>query len=383
MHYSWTTICAGFTMSVAGAIGQDVHTARRSTTGDVAGAGNALLGDYTGDGDVDWQDYFPFHACSRSGPGVVVIGCDVFDSDYDLDVDLRDTAAVHNAFTGSLTVGACPNGVRDLGETCDDGNTAAGDGCSPSCDIELPHDSCASALLVPDGTRDYDSAGATTDGPDEAVECAFSGDSQIGSDLWYCYRATCSGPLTVSLCGSEYDTKLAVYEGCHCPTEAPLACSDDDCGTGVSNVQSRVTIDAELGRTYMIRAGGFEGLQGPGRLTIHCDLDACAEAVSACFLPSPTGDPGCADEACCANTCVLDQFCCDVIWDEICAGEALGVCTGSFPACLPTAGSCLLPAATPGCSNVTCCNLVCLRDPFCCLTEWDSACVGWAEQLCP
>lgn len=30
-------------------------------------------------------------------------------------------------------VGACGNGVQEGGESCDDGNTAAGDGCSPSC----------------------------------------------------------------------------------------------------------------------------------------------------------------------------------------------------------------------------------------------------------
>jgi cysteine-rich repeat protein len=39
----------------------------------------------------------------------------------------------------------CGNGTLEIGELCDDGNTAAGDGCSPTCQIELM--SCD-----PDGT---------------------------------------------------------------------------------------------------------------------------------------------------------------------------------------------------------------------------------------
>jgi cysteine-rich repeat protein len=31
----------------------------------------------------------------------------------------------------------CGNGKRETGETCDDGNTTAGDGCSTVCAIEL------------------------------------------------------------------------------------------------------------------------------------------------------------------------------------------------------------------------------------------------------
>lgn len=35
-------------------------------------------------------------------------------------------------------VGVCGNTVREMGEGCDDGNTAPGDGCSARCSIELP-----------------------------------------------------------------------------------------------------------------------------------------------------------------------------------------------------------------------------------------------------
>src|SRR5262249_25783297 len=38
--------------------------------------------------------------------------------------------------TPRSAVPVCGNGVIDSGEECDDGNTDAGDGCSPTCQIE-------------------------------------------------------------------------------------------------------------------------------------------------------------------------------------------------------------------------------------------------------
>ena len=40
------------------------------------------------------------------------------------------------AFTGSGSGTNCGNALLDVGEACDDGNTAAGDGCSPACAVE-------------------------------------------------------------------------------------------------------------------------------------------------------------------------------------------------------------------------------------------------------
>jgi hypothetical protein len=190
----------------------------------------------------------------------------------------------------------------------------------------------------------------------------------------------------VGLCGSDHDTKLAVYSGCGCPSASPLACSDDDCGSGIENLQSRVEIAVTFGQEYMIRAGGFDPVQdqGDGLLTIGCNVDNCATGTGNCFVPSPTGQPGCGDAACCASTCDLDQYCCDVEWDEFCAAEAQGACTGTFPACTPAAGACGTPhdVGEVGCSDVDCCNTVCFEDPYCCITTWDANCVDEAEELC-
>ncbi|KAJ1472558.1 hypothetical protein T484DRAFT_1839868 [Baffinella frigidus] len=39
---------------------------------------------------------------------------------------------------GPVTYGACGDALLDTGEACDDGNTVAGDGCSPLCQVLHP-----------------------------------------------------------------------------------------------------------------------------------------------------------------------------------------------------------------------------------------------------
>jgi cysteine-rich repeat protein len=48
-----------------------------------------------------------------------------------------------------LTVDVCGDGIKGFSEACDDGNTMAGDGCSPTCTVEVseiePNDTTANA----------------------------------------------------------------------------------------------------------------------------------------------------------------------------------------------------------------------------------------------
>ena len=60
----------------------------------------------------------------------------------------------------------------------------------------------------------FDTTEATYDGPMDQL-CMWS------NNIWFCYTATCTGAATVSLCGSSFDSKVAVYPGC---TSTPTAC---------------------------------------------------------------------------------------------------------------------------------------------------------------
>jgi hypothetical protein len=72
-----------------------------------------------------------------------------------------------------------------------------------------------------------------------------------------------------------------------------------------------------------------------------------------------------------------------VQWDGICVGEAEDLCgklCGGGPgACPPNNNDCCAPAGSPGCNQPACCESVCALDPFCCDTLWDSICAGEAQ----
>lgn len=102
----------------------------------------------------------------------------------------------------------------------------------------------------------YDTSDATFDG---------YGICMTGPNLWYVYTPTFTGNATISLCGSEYDTKLAVYSGSSCyPSSGQLlSCNDDAC-----DYQSEVTIPVIAGSKYLVEVGGYGNYKGQGVLNI-------------------------------------------------------------------------------------------------------------------
>lgn len=133
-----------------------------------------------------------------------------------------------------------------------------------------PNDLCQLALPLFEGTTNFTTVSATTDGPVEAAACTSFGDSNVGSDIWYTYTPASSGVVTISLEGADYDTKLAVYAG-DCPSaESAIACNDD-----YHDLQSQVEFAACAGQTYRVRIGGFtDGLgtrTGSGPVSVSLD----------------------------------------------------------------------------------------------------------------
>jgi hypothetical protein len=130
-----------------------------------------------------------------------------------------------------------------------------------SCEAEGPsNDDCDDAKSIGEVTdMSFDTTSATFDGPGHCTHAP---------NLWYCYTATCTGEATVSLCGSSYDTMLAVYDGCGCyPSQSDLIeCNDDYCGW-----QSEITFNATAGENYLIEVGGYGSETGQGILNISCE----------------------------------------------------------------------------------------------------------------
>jgi hypothetical protein len=123
------------------------------------------------------------------------------------------------------------------------------------------NDNCANATSVGNVTDlAFDTTLATFDGP---------GHCTTGPNIWYVYTATQSGGLTISLCGSSYDTTLAVYDGSNCPPklEDMIRCNDDFCGR-----QSEVEFAVTAGNQYLIEIGGFGSNAGQGVMTISHEM---------------------------------------------------------------------------------------------------------------
>ncbi len=139
-----------------------------------------------------------------------------------------------------------------------------------------PNNTCQNTTVVGMGVTPFSNIGATTDGPAEPEDCTFFGDDNIQSDVWFGHVAQCDGELTISLCGSSYATKLAVYP-LTCPSTpgSVIACDTVGCA---SNNRSEVTIPVSQGQAYRIRVGGHNGAQGEGLLEISCEptpVDEC------------------------------------------------------------------------------------------------------------
>lgn len=253
-------------------------------------------------------------------------------------------------------------------------------------DTRPNNDNCSAPIAVTDGTIEFSNVNATTDGIEDTGFCSdvlFD----MESDIWFCYTATCDGFATISLCGSDFDTMVAAYLGCACPTTGAMGCDDDTC---VISLDARLNgIPVTAGESYLIRVGGFSGLgqeQGAGLLTIACGDEqgtigaACTADAGDCFAEHEGA--GCGNTDCCSQVCLIDPLCCDLEWDDLCAEEAQGFCGLGFPACNTRADSCDVEHDSPGCSDVACCNDICLDDTFCCLLEWDETCADQAA-LCP
>jgi len=130
------------------------------------------------------------------------------------------------------------------------------------------------------------------------------------------------------------------------------------------------------GVIYECGVGGGGGGGGSG----SCDHEVCeigGALASSC-------------DACSADVCAVDPYCCDTEWDDVCVGEVEQYCSSSF-SCAGggggggSGGTChdectVGDPQDPSCNG--CVDAICTQDPYCCDTEWDSVCVGLVDEIC-
>ncbi|MFO0874155.1 MAG: hypothetical protein U0575_09310 [Phycisphaerales bacterium] len=139
--------------------------------------------------------------------------------------------------------------------------------CTPNPVGAPANNDCAGAVEVTDGQTVFSTLNANSAGPSHPGACI------IGADVWFTYHATTPGAVRVSLCGSDFDTMLAVYDNdwCDLSDDTLVACNDNACGTA-----SQLTFVAgACGEGFLIRVGGWNSDSGAGGVLLVATARDC------------------------------------------------------------------------------------------------------------
>lgn len=129
------------------------------------------------------------------------------------------------------------------------------------------HDLCENAIRVETNeVFNGDTRGATGE---DVTSCALDD----AADVWHRWRAAEDGVATFSLCGSAFDTTLAVFDACG---GGELACNDDEC-----ELSSLIELPVAAGVDYVLRVSGFNGQTG----TYSLEVTFVSSNEGACCLP--------------------------------------------------------------------------------------------------
>lgn len=112
------------------------------------------------------------------------------------------------------------------------------------------NDACPGTAI---NTLPYSGSGSTCSAAANYTNCV----TASSPDVMYSLYLTSCQTVTISLCGSNFDTQLGVYAGGSCPGTTLVACNDDYCG-----LQSQVTFMADAYTYYYVMIGGFFGHTG-------------------------------------------------------------------------------------------------------------------------
>jgi cysteine-rich repeat protein len=131
---------------------------------------------------------------------------------------------------GGPTRHRCGDGVVDVGEGCDDGNTLSGDGCSSTCEVETTHPVCGNGVLEVGEACDD---GNTTNGDGCSSTCTL--ESVCGNGIVepgeQCDDGnTLSGDGCSPTCQIEGSSACALFPQGGCSTTTKPACDITDNG---------------------------------------------------------------------------------------------------------------------------------------------------------
>jgi hypothetical protein len=190
------------------------------------------------------------------------------------------------------------------------------------------NDCAANATVVTNGqVVNFNTANANTDGPGEAGCNSGNNDLPIHKDVWYRFTAAANGFATATNCQTaQFDSKIAAYNignwANFDPSLLPtyfVSCNED-CDADPTFYSSELTFPVVVGRTYLVRLGGFEGASGSGTIKFILP-DPCALPSAGASEGEGCGNstnPGCLEDqtTVAATTLALDTATSGTFWAD-------------------------------------------------------------------
>lgn len=160
----------------------------------------------------------------------------------------------------------CGDGILVPGEECDDGNTAEGDGCGPTCLTEHPEVCPGTPIDLAKG-QTMVIAGNTSGASDKFKDSPAGKGNCLngtwpGSDLIYAVTPAAAGTLTATLAANYGSPYVHVRTKCPGGKADEIACQYS---AGGSNT---VTIQASMAVTYYVAADSYGNQSGAFTLTL-------------------------------------------------------------------------------------------------------------------
>jgi len=183
------------------------------------------------------------------------------------------TASITVTTTGTYELGPYASGAS-INFTLQHGNDVA-------CDVDLgavtytcpapANDLCGGAIAIACGETVI---GSTTNATDTG--------NNPSNDVYYSFMSATLIDVNLSLCGSDYDTAIRVFDDC---LQSNLIAFNDD-SEACSGSQSVLTFTAQANITYFIMIEGYEDDFGDYEMVVNCipnvpapGNDLCANAM--------------------------------------------------------------------------------------------------------
>ena len=215
-------------------------------------------------------------------PTIVTSNVDCNDNSFSVEFDISDMGSAELlTFTDDLgnEQYAQGTGILTFGPYESSSNpvvTVVGE--DPNCDMtfvlsSICNDECTGATPLNVGdTISGDTTNATDSG------------NNSSNDLWYSFTGNgVEEDITVSLCGSSYDTLLRIFDSC---TGEQIYFNDDSCG-----LQSEITFTSDGTTTYFIMVEGFSSNNGAFTMNISGTLGIDDNEIENMIIyPNPAND---------------------------------------------------------------------------------------------